>query len=103
MPAGSKRPCAACPTSTAASRPVPAHRIGIWLGAYKPRMLRVTGQLADGWLPSLGQLDPAELATLNAQIDEAAVHAGREQVAVRRLLNVHGSFGSGAELLSGSP
>jgi alkanesulfonate monooxygenase SsuD/methylene tetrahydromethanopterin reductase-like flavin-dependent oxidoreductase (luciferase family) len=33
--------------------PVPAHRIGIWLGAYGPRMLRVTGRLADGWLPSV--------------------------------------------------
>ena len=26
------------------------HRIGIWLGAYKPRMLRLTARLADGWL-----------------------------------------------------
>ena len=82
--------------------PVPAHSIGIWLGAYKPRMLRVTGQLADGWLPSLGQLDPVQLGTLNSQIDEAAVHAGREPVAIRRLLNIHGSFDSGAGLLQGS-
>ncbi|HUS15507.1 MAG TPA: LLM class flavin-dependent oxidoreductase, partial [Chloroflexia bacterium] len=29
--------------------PVPPHPIGIWLGAYKPRMLRLTGRLADGW------------------------------------------------------
>ena len=83
--------------------PVPAHRIGIWLGAYRPRMLRVTGQLADGWLPSLGQMDPAELGSLNAQIDEAAFHASREPVTVRRLLNIHGSFGNSAELLHGSP
>jgi alkanesulfonate monooxygenase SsuD/methylene tetrahydromethanopterin reductase-like flavin-dependent oxidoreductase (luciferase family) len=34
--------------------PVPAHDIGIWIGAYKPRMLRLVGRLADGWLPSLG-------------------------------------------------
>src|SRR5947209_11976435 len=25
--------------------PAPAHRIGIWLGAYRPRMLRLTGRL----------------------------------------------------------
>ena len=31
--------------------PKPAHRIGIWTGAYGPRMLRITGRLADGWLP----------------------------------------------------
>jgi alkanesulfonate monooxygenase SsuD/methylene tetrahydromethanopterin reductase-like flavin-dependent oxidoreductase (luciferase family) len=82
--------------------PVPAHRIAIWLGAYKPRMLRVTGQLADGWLPSLGQLDPAELETLNSQIDEAAVDAGRDPKVIRRLVNIHGSFGDRAELLQGS-
>src|SRR4051812_38502785 len=34
--------------------PRPAHPIGIWLGAYGPRMLRITGRLADGWLPSIG-------------------------------------------------
>ncbi|HWJ53892.1 MAG TPA: LLM class flavin-dependent oxidoreductase [Propionibacteriaceae bacterium] len=83
--------------------PVPAHPIGIWLGAYKPRMLRVTGQLADGWLPSLGQIRPAELGTLNAQIDEAAVDAGRDPRVVRRLVNIHGSFGNSAELLRGTP
>ena len=33
--------------------PEPAHDIGIWLGAYKPRMLRLTGAKADGWLPSM--------------------------------------------------
>jgi alkanesulfonate monooxygenase SsuD/methylene tetrahydromethanopterin reductase-like flavin-dependent oxidoreductase (luciferase family) len=82
--------------------PVPAHPIAIWLGAYRPRMLRVTGQLADGWLPSLGRLDPAELGTLNAQIDEAAAAAGRDPKAVRRLINIHGTFGDRAELLRGS-
>src|SRR3954447_186372 len=33
--------------------PRPAHEIGIWLGAYGPRMVRVTGRAADGWIPSL--------------------------------------------------
>src|SRR5215475_15358220 len=31
--------------------PKPAHRIPIWLGTYGPRALRVTGELADGWIP----------------------------------------------------
>jgi alkanesulfonate monooxygenase SsuD/methylene tetrahydromethanopterin reductase-like flavin-dependent oxidoreductase (luciferase family) len=83
--------------------PVPAHPIPIWLGAYKPRMLRVTGQLADGWLPSLGQMAPAELGALNSQIDTAAADTGRDPSAIRRLVNIHGSFGNSAELLSGSP
>jgi alkanesulfonate monooxygenase SsuD/methylene tetrahydromethanopterin reductase-like flavin-dependent oxidoreductase (luciferase family) len=32
--------------------PAPAHPIGIWVGAYGPRMLRLVGRLADGWVPS---------------------------------------------------
>ena len=44
--------------------PAPAHDIGIWIGAYKPRMLRLTGRSGDGWLPSLGYLPggPGDLA-----------------------------------------
>jgi alkanesulfonate monooxygenase SsuD/methylene tetrahydromethanopterin reductase-like flavin-dependent oxidoreductase (luciferase family) len=74
--------------------PAPLHDIGIWLGAYKPRMLRLTGSVADGWLPSLGYLRGglAELATMNAVIDEAAQAAGRDPRAVRRLLNISGLF-----------
>ncbi len=70
--------------------PAPAHDIGIWVGAYKPRMLRLTGRLADGWVPSLTYLPdgPAQLAEMNAHIDEGAAAAGRDPRAVRRLLNV---------------
>ncbi len=55
-------------------------------------MLRLTGRRADGWLPSLGYLQPGDLARGNEVIDEAAVSAGRVPAAVRRLLNVNGSF-----------
>jgi hypothetical protein len=51
-------------------------------------MLRLTGRLADGWLPSLGRVEPDQLAELNAVIDGAAEHAGRPPQAVRRMLNV---------------
>lgn len=75
--------------------PAPAHDISIWVGAYKPRMLRLTGRLADGWLPSEGYLASSDdLASGNAVIDEAAVGAGRDPAAVRRLLNVSGPSGS---------
>ncbi|HYI24633.1 MAG TPA: LLM class flavin-dependent oxidoreductase, partial [Thermomicrobiales bacterium] len=57
--------------------PRPYHRIGLWIGAYKPRMLRLTGQKGDGWLPSLGYLQPDEFAASNQTIDEAADAAGR--------------------------
>jgi alkanesulfonate monooxygenase SsuD/methylene tetrahydromethanopterin reductase-like flavin-dependent oxidoreductase (luciferase family) len=70
--------------------PSPAHDIEIWLGALKPRMLRLTGRLADGWLPSSFYLPPAELTAANALIDEAAVTAGRAPAEVRRLYNITG-------------
>ncbi|TBN56514.1 LLM class flavin-dependent oxidoreductase [Glaciihabitans arcticus] len=72
--------------------PAPAHDIPIWLGALKPRMLRLTGTKADGWLPSLAYLQPGDLESSNAAIDEAARAAGREPREVRRLLNVGGQF-----------
>src|SRR5262245_59472413 len=55
--------------------PPPAHPIEIWLGAYKPRMLRLTGSKADGWVPTLGYLELEQLPALNATIDEAAESA----------------------------
>jgi alkanesulfonate monooxygenase SsuD/methylene tetrahydromethanopterin reductase-like flavin-dependent oxidoreductase (luciferase family) len=86
--------------------PAPAHDIGIWVGAYKPRILRMTGRAADGWLPSLGYLKggPAELATMNSHIDEGADAAGRDPRAIRRLLNIGGRFSSTSSgLLQGPP
>src|SRR3984893_18548973 len=78
------------------SGPVPAHSIGIWLGAYKPRMLALVGRLADGWVPSLGGLKPQDMPAANARVDEAAAAAGREPSSIRRVLNVGGA--SAAEL-----
>ena len=87
------------------SGPAPAHPVGIWVGAYKPRMLRLTGRLADGWLPSAGYAGPEVLGEMNARIDEAAAAAGRAPEAVRRLYNVSGTFaGSGGSgFLQGRP
>ena len=84
--------------------PEPAHDISIWLGAYKPRMLRLTGRKADGWLPSLMYLSLDDLAPANRTIDEAAVAAGRDPREVRRLLNLQGAFGAtGGGPLQGPP
>jgi alkanesulfonate monooxygenase SsuD/methylene tetrahydromethanopterin reductase-like flavin-dependent oxidoreductase (luciferase family) len=82
--------------------PFPVHPIGIWLGAYKPRILRLTGRAADGWLPSSPYAPPEQLADMNRIIDEAAEDAGRSPSDIRRLYNVSGSFsGSGREFLRG--
>jgi hypothetical protein len=84
--------------------PFPVHDIGIWVGSYKERMLRLTGELADGWLPSSPYAPPEQLAGMNAIIDRAASDAGRAPRDVRRLYNISGSFaGSGSEFLQGPP
>jgi FAD/FMN-containing dehydrogenase len=83
--------------------PEPAHDIGIWLGAYKPRMLRLTGRKADGWLPSLSYMSTDDLAPANGTIDEAAMAAGRDPREIRRLLNVQGTFSGGGGFLQGPP
>ncbi|MDQ1691692.1 MAG: hypothetical protein QOD87_1800 [Pseudonocardiales bacterium] len=76
--------------------PAPSHDMGIWIGAYKPRMLRLTGRAADGWLPTLGYLPggPSDLAELNSHIDEGAQEAARAPGDIRRLLNISGRFSS---------
>jgi alkanesulfonate monooxygenase SsuD/methylene tetrahydromethanopterin reductase-like flavin-dependent oxidoreductase (luciferase family) len=68
--------------------PPPAHPIGIWIGAYGPRMLRLIGRHADGWLPSLGRMPADEIAARHTVIDEAAKAAGRDPAAIRRVVNV---------------
>lgn len=83
--------------------PAPAHDIPIWVGAYKPRMLRLTGRLADGSLPTLGYLPGGfvDLAEMNKHIDDGAARAARDPAAIRRLLNISGQFaahGNGSPL-----
>jgi alkanesulfonate monooxygenase SsuD/methylene tetrahydromethanopterin reductase-like flavin-dependent oxidoreductase (luciferase family) len=86
--------------------PVPAHPVGIWVGAYRPRILQLTGRLADGWLPSLGYLPggPSDMTAMNAEIDAAAIAVGRQPSDIRRLLNINGRFlQSERGLFQGSP
>ena len=72
--------------------PAPKHPIPLWIGALKPRMLRLIGEKGDGWLPSLPYLQPGDLRRGNAIIDEAAEAAGRDPREIRRLVNISGRF-----------
>lgn len=87
--------------------PAPAHPVGIWIGAYKPKMLALTGAKGDGWLPSLDYLAEGvdSLPALNARIDASAERAGRPVTAVRRLLNImRAEFSAtGTGFLNGPP
>jgi alkanesulfonate monooxygenase SsuD/methylene tetrahydromethanopterin reductase-like flavin-dependent oxidoreductase (luciferase family) len=75
--------------------PRPAHPIGIWLGAYGPRMVALAGRLADGWLPSVPRLPLDEVPKRQQAIDEAARAAGRDPSAIRRVANLNGEITSG--------
>ncbi|WP_053203560.1 LLM class flavin-dependent oxidoreductase [Jiangella muralis] len=77
------------------SGPLPAHDIGIWVGAYGPRALALTGRLADGWVPSINADVLRRLPELNDRVDGAAVAAGRDPSAVRRVFNVGGAITDG--------
>jgi alkanesulfonate monooxygenase SsuD/methylene tetrahydromethanopterin reductase-like flavin-dependent oxidoreductase (luciferase family) len=72
--------------------PAPAHPIGIWLGAYGPRMMRVIGRLADGWIPSLPRMPLDQVPHKQRAIDEAARAAGRDPASIRRIANLSGEI-----------
>jgi alkanesulfonate monooxygenase SsuD/methylene tetrahydromethanopterin reductase-like flavin-dependent oxidoreductase (luciferase family) len=79
------------------SGPLPVHPIGIWLGVYGPRALRLAGRLADGWVPSL-RGDVTVLTEGSARLDDAASAAGRDPREIRRVINVNGQITDGATL-----
>jgi alkanesulfonate monooxygenase SsuD/methylene tetrahydromethanopterin reductase-like flavin-dependent oxidoreductase (luciferase family) len=85
--------------------PPAAHPIPIVLGAYKPRMLRLTGQHADGWIAQLGSFQPRPAwQAASALIDEAAAAAGRDPAHIRRIAGVTGQFTPrGRGFLAGPP
>jgi hypothetical protein len=72
--------------------PPPHHAIAIWVGAYKKKMLQLTGRAADGWIPSLGYASADDLSRMNRVIDQAAEEAGRRPSDIRRGFNLSGRF-----------
>jgi alkanesulfonate monooxygenase SsuD/methylene tetrahydromethanopterin reductase-like flavin-dependent oxidoreductase (luciferase family) len=77
------------------SGPLPAHDLGIWVGATGPRMLSLIGRRADGWVPSSGHVSPQGLQEMHDRIDGEALAAGRKPSDVRRIYNVGGTITSG--------
>ena len=68
--------------------------IPIFIGAALPRMLRLTGRVADGWIRNGGW--PADLDAYRAQLDtleEAAAGAGRDLGSIRRVINCNAYVG----------
>ena len=65
-------------TRDADLEPKPGRRIPIWFGTFGERALELTGRLADGWIPSLGQAPPERVTTMRDRVLGAATNAGRD-------------------------
>jgi alkanesulfonate monooxygenase SsuD/methylene tetrahydromethanopterin reductase-like flavin-dependent oxidoreductase (luciferase family) len=82
--------------------PLPVHDIGIWVGAAGPRMLKLVGRLANGWVPSLFWAPPERLPELHGRIDAGTAEAGRRPEEIKRVYNLSGNIGpEGDGLLEG--
>jgi alkanesulfonate monooxygenase SsuD/methylene tetrahydromethanopterin reductase-like flavin-dependent oxidoreductase (luciferase family) len=57
--------------------------------------MRLIGRLADGWVPSMGRVGLDALRESSRRIDEAALAAGREPSAIRRIYNIGGLITDG--------
>jgi len=68
--------------------PKPSRPIPIWVGTYGPRMLDLTGRLADGWIPSYGYAPPEAVPAMRDRILGAATDAGRDPGQVELVYNV---------------
>lgn len=84
---------------------LPTHPLSIWVGAGRPRALRLIGRLADGWVPSLPYMPPERVPRAQKRIDDAAVAAGRDPSQIRRIYNLMGTIIDGPTrgLLQGPP
>ncbi len=70
--------------------PPPAHDIRLWVGAYGPKMLRLTGRAADGLLVTSIYLPPEQAKERLNRVNEAAQEAGRDPVRIRKGYSVLG-------------
>ena len=94
-------------TEAAPLEPKPTHAIPIWLGTFAPRALRVTGELADGWIPSLGYASGVELVQMRKRVLAAAEAAGRDPSTIAIGCNtgvlVDEHAPTSADMIAGSP
>ena len=72
--------------------PSPFHSIRIWIGAYGPKMLRLTGRLGDGWTPSYGYAPPDQIPKMEQTLEQSISATGRKGSEVRRNYNLAGTI-----------
>jgi alkanesulfonate monooxygenase SsuD/methylene tetrahydromethanopterin reductase-like flavin-dependent oxidoreductase (luciferase family) len=94
-------------TDGADLEPKPTQPIPIWLGTFGDHALRVTGQLADGWIPSYGYRPLHEYAAMRERVLTAAGDAGRDPADVTCALHLQAQIGEratgGPSLIAGPP
>ena len=94
-------------TDGADLEPKPTRPIPIWLGTFGDRALRVTGQLADGWIPSYGYRPLHEYAAMREHVLTAAHEAGRDPAGITCALHMQAQVGEHAtgepSLVAGPP
>jgi alkanesulfonate monooxygenase SsuD/methylene tetrahydromethanopterin reductase-like flavin-dependent oxidoreductase (luciferase family) len=94
-------------TDRANLAPKPAQAIPIWLGTFGDRALRVTGQLADGWIPSYGDRSLHQYKVMRERVLTAAHDAGRDTTDVTCALHMQAQIGEHARretsLVAGPP
>jgi probable F420-dependent oxidoreductase len=94
-------------TDSADLEPKPAQPIPIWLGTFGARALRVTGRLADGWIPSYGYRPLHEYAAMREHVLTAAHEAGRDPAGITCALHMQAQVSEhatgGPSLVAGPP
>jgi alkanesulfonate monooxygenase SsuD/methylene tetrahydromethanopterin reductase-like flavin-dependent oxidoreductase (luciferase family) len=82
--------------------PRPENSIPIWVGFYGPRALRLTGQLADGWIPSLPARPFEAFVQMRDDVRRAADRAGRDPDDIVCACNVTVQIKDGAQSRQGT-
>ena len=73
--------------------PRPSEPIPIWTGTYGPRGLGLTGELADGWIPSLDLVPPERFGEMRERIARGADRARRAPEAIACIYNLEVRIG----------
>jgi probable F420-dependent oxidoreductase len=68
--------------------PRPERPIPLWLGTYGPRSLRITGRVADGWIPSFPFAPPEQWRGMRDVVRKAAQDADRDPSEIELAYNV---------------
>jgi probable F420-dependent oxidoreductase len=72
----------------ASLEPRPERPIPLWLGTYGPRALRLTGRVADGWIPSYPFAPPDRWREMRDVVRRSAEEAGRDPSEIEFAYNV---------------